>query len=66
MIFTLFNCQKEDIKIETDEQTSIFGKVNFNQIPEIKDAIDKKKNSTNFRQNASIYLNLINPENIVN
>ena len=54
MIFTLFNCQKEVIKIETNEQTSIFVKVNLNQIPEIKNAIGIKKNSTNFRQNASI------------
>jgi hypothetical protein len=64
-IIVLNSCQKEDEMQKSNEQQSIFGTVNLNQIPEIKNAIDKKKNKSTSRQNASVYLNLINPENII-
>ena len=64
MIVVVGSCQKDNELIKKNEQKLAFGKVNLDQIPEIKKAIDQKKGNSSFKQSASVYLNLINPENI--
>jgi hypothetical protein len=64
-VIVVSSCQNDNEVQNSNEQKPIFGKVNLNQIPEIKKAIDDKKNKITSRQNASFYLNLINPENII-
>lgn len=64
IIITISSCQEEFEENTNQETKSAFGKVTLDQIPEIKRAIDEKKNNINGKENASIYLNIINPENI--
>lgn len=70
IVIAFWSCEKEvDLKINTETKT-VFGKVNLDQIPKIKKAIEKKierkiERKKMKRENASNYLTKINPENII-
>lgn len=65
-VIAFWSCEKEvDLKINTETKT-VFGKVNLDQIPEIKKVIEEKiERKKMMRENASTYLTKINPKNII-